>query len=506
MASRATQAFATSFKVMGGSNVPAYTLEFLTPTPKYPKGSFETVIVPYIELGRENCLISFGDEMPTVSRKHAALERRGKETILKNLSKTNQTLVNGRPVINQYFLNSGDEIQLSLEGPKLRYNEAQMGTTKMAFTKRMNLVMRQAIRPYKRALIIVSILVLLGLIAGAFFIYKMREENKNTLNKIEASNQQHAESLAKLNAVNQSLEAELLAKKDELGKAIAAQEKVRKTANKNNSFNKNPVHEVAATTPETKTVLPQAELIVTGMRQHVLAVYLKKILVEWNGKILYEDSPNETVCSGFLLNDGLFVTARQCIDIHASESSELNFIANSGGKVTYFFQAVSPDEKVILYFTNHDLKFDASRDNYEQYTYNGIKGSIKIFDPLTGNDWAYLKTKNTQGIIYDKTLTSSLKEGTELFSLGYAYGSSLTLQLAGLDPYFNKVTIASSNNEKRNYIQLKDNGLDVGNTGGPLFYIKDNKPFAVAIVSGKKADETDPTEVNIITPLANLKN
>jgi hypothetical protein len=38
-----------------------------------------------------------------------------------NLSATNQTLVNGRPVLREWPLNNGDEIQLSADGPRLRF-------------------------------------------------------------------------------------------------------------------------------------------------------------------------------------------------------------------------------------------------------------------------------------------------------------------------------------------------------------------------------------------------
>ncbi len=183
MTSRATKAFMTGAKFIGGGMTPAYTLEFLTPTTKYPQGAFETIVLPYIEIGREGCQINFGVDSLTVSRKHAAIERKNKETIIRNLSKTNPTLVNGRPVIGHFYLNNGDEIQFSLEGPRIRYNEYKTGTTRLALTKRMQLIASQTAMPYKRMLIIIGIIMFVISVLGAILIYNLKKDNKYLLQK-----------------------------------------------------------------------------------------------------------------------------------------------------------------------------------------------------------------------------------------------------------------------------------------------------------------------------------
>src|SRR5690606_37916589 len=123
MAGSASKALTTGMKALGGGNVPAYTLEHLTASRKHAAGSFDTIIVPYIEMGRDgSAAVRFGDDMATVSRKHASIERKGNDVVLKNLSANNPTLVNGRAVRSEYFLQNGDEIQLSAEGPRMRFN------------------------------------------------------------------------------------------------------------------------------------------------------------------------------------------------------------------------------------------------------------------------------------------------------------------------------------------------------------------------------------------------
>src|SRR6478735_938358 len=174
MSNKATQALKTGMSVLGGADVPVYTLEHLSSSAKHKTGEYEKIVIPYIELGRDGgCAIQFGDDFPTVSRRHASIERNGKDVVLTTLSSTNPTLVNGKAIAGAHILQNGDEIQLSPDGPKVRFNTTASGTAKMGFTNKMNLVMQQAIRPYKMmALGIATVLVLIiGL--GSWTIMKL---------------------------------------------------------------------------------------------------------------------------------------------------------------------------------------------------------------------------------------------------------------------------------------------------------------------------------------------
>ena len=143
-----TTAFKTGMTVLRGGNVAAYTLEYLSPGRRKKIGAFETVLMPFAEIGRAgSCIVQFGDDYPTVSRKHAAIERRGNDYFLIHLSQTNPTLLNGVPVEKESVIKNGDEIQLSMEGPKLRFNATPTGTANMGFTRKIGLVTKQAIKP-----------------------------------------------------------------------------------------------------------------------------------------------------------------------------------------------------------------------------------------------------------------------------------------------------------------------------------------------------------------------
>ena len=86
---------------------------------------------------------------------------------LVHLSQSNPTLVNGRPIQGTYYLQSGDEIQLSVNGPRLGFIQPQgkQGlTSSIKLTERMNLFRQQALRPYRRAIWALSALLILAIV------------------------------------------------------------------------------------------------------------------------------------------------------------------------------------------------------------------------------------------------------------------------------------------------------------------------------------------------------
>ena len=133
-----------------------YELEHFISTKFHRAGERQIIILDRIELGRApECQVRFDDSCPTVSRHHAAIARDGDNWKLVQLSATNSTLLNGHPIDQEWYLQSGDEIQLSVNGPKLRFKvadgeEAAMGT--IALKKRISLFGQQALRPYKWAI------------------------------------------------------------------------------------------------------------------------------------------------------------------------------------------------------------------------------------------------------------------------------------------------------------------------------------------------------------------
>ena len=59
-----TTAFKTGMTVLRGGNVPAYTLEYLSPGKRKQIGDFVTIVVPYAEMGRDNTPATPASQQP----------------------------------------------------------------------------------------------------------------------------------------------------------------------------------------------------------------------------------------------------------------------------------------------------------------------------------------------------------------------------------------------------------------------------------------------------------
>lgn len=120
-----------------------YILEHKVSSKYHKQGESQEIIVDTIELGRDSrCQVRFDESFSTVSRRHAAIVKDGDNWKLVQLSSTNTTFLNGKPVKDEWYLQNGDEIQLSLNGPKMGFiiptgNKATVGS--IGLTRRLSL-------------------------------------------------------------------------------------------------------------------------------------------------------------------------------------------------------------------------------------------------------------------------------------------------------------------------------------------------------------------------------
>lgn len=168
--------------IFNGSGRTYYILEHKTSSKYHTAGESQKIIIDQIELGRDaSCQVRFDESFETVSRKHCAIVRDGQNWQLIHLSSANPTLVNGRPVQGSYYLQSGDEIQLSVGGPRLGFivpQGKQSLTSSIKLTERMNLFRQQALRPYRRAIWALSALLLLAIVGFGAWNYKLSLDNQ----------------------------------------------------------------------------------------------------------------------------------------------------------------------------------------------------------------------------------------------------------------------------------------------------------------------------------------
>ena len=157
-----------------------YILEHKVSSKYHKAGESQEIIVDNIELGRDShCQVRFDESFKTVSRRHAAIVKDGDMWKLVPLSKTNTTFLNGRPVKEEWYLQNGDEIQLSVNGPKMGFitptgKKSTVGS--IGLTRRLSLFRQQALRPYKTAITCMAVVLVLAVGGLGTWNYFLRED------------------------------------------------------------------------------------------------------------------------------------------------------------------------------------------------------------------------------------------------------------------------------------------------------------------------------------------
>lgn len=505
-------AMGTGLKMVGGGDVPAYTIEFLTNSQKHPINSNQTIIVPYVELGRaSNCVIKFDDILSMVSRKHAAIERRGNEVILKHLSKTNQTLLNGRPVDPEWILNNGDEIQLSSGGPRMRYLTSTKKTSTIGVSIRIQLFAQQALKPYKRALAgLLFLFVLSG--AFAFFLVKtLRGENEKltvAYAQISEQTKQQQKALISGDSVFLAHQKETVEKLAESNKQKAVLDKelvdLKAVIKELKNVPTKPPGPIKAIAP----ISPQ-DAALPGMIEEVKShVYFLKMYLTVEGEL-----ENELIGigTGFMLDDGRFVTARHCVqpwafaDIEINNESDekwliVNWLYHNSpiGTVQLNLEVISPTNKKIYLPADKFILDDDKDFFYDKIDVGYGPGKIQLSSLENGLDWAYyiIDSKNSLGITPAPLEALKLKSGTVLHVLGYTYGLGNNGNTPS--PFYSTANV-SQNGLINGMINVTNLGFAEGNSGGPVFVQKDDKLVSVGLVSSGRGT------LGMIVPISALK-
>lgn len=469
--SRATQTIGAGFRALGGANMASYSLEFLTQSGSRRPGTTETIVVPYAEMGRDRtCAIRFDPSEKTVSRKHAAISNENGQYFISPLSQTNQTFVNGAPIQTKVPLNNGSEIQLSSSGPRMRFLASQTKTSTLRLTQRMQMFASQSLRPYRRAVWSLAI-VLIFSIAGLGYYLMDTTRNLEDAKKDIAKQE---DKISNLEEMKNSLVADLQkVEKDQkkLKANIARQKKVNDSIRKI-VYAENNVNDALA-----------------NVENDVYIVLSKSIAYEIDGEIRRFDSKG-LAGTGFLLNDGRFVTALHVIRpwyfMDSDYWSHLNALETAGNYVELKFEAISPSGKVIS-LSSLDFKYDIphfKRESEEFYE----NGSYKDYVVRTcGNDgwqddWAWAQTNERGEIIADPQLSRNLQAGKVIYTLGYTGGPS-GQYTSTPNPLLGRTTVSQAGLD-RGIIRYSGKVTAPGNSGGPAFVLdKKGNLKVVGIVS-----------------------
>lgn len=488
-----------------------YILEHKVSSKYHRAGETQEIIVDNIEIGRDpRCQVRFDDEkFPTVSRHHAAIVRDGDGWRLIQISKTNSTLLNGMPIKDSWFLQNGDEIQLSVNGPKLGFivpsgKKSTVGS--IALTHRLSLFRQQALRPYKTAIAILSAVLVLavgGLIAWNLLMKKdLGQQSLLLAEQIEANkeNKQIADSLANELTANNKKLADYEKRMAEMKREVAR-------ANSNAAAAWNRANRIA---PSVGT---------TGE----LAEYAKNVYLCVLGIYFDDEIISVSYGTGFLLDDGRFVTAQHVVnpmlypDVTDQSSLMLNALLHQEpSEFECRFYAISPTgDKITRTYTPDKNPFHMGHYAIETLTTTEV-GDMILPVKCAQNyacdyrDYAWIKTSKSGGLPFDNNFSTTMPAATHLFILGYPQLVGAE-DISNVSPIFSESSVAREGLDVDGCILLSNNETDHGNSGGPVLAVRDGRYIVIGLISGanrlgsKTGNSSDGKWKDRVVPIARVK-
>lgn len=460
-----------------------YILEHKDASKYHKAGESQKIIIDQIELGRDsNCQVRFDETFSTVSRRHAAIMKDGERWKLVQLSKTNSTLLNGRPIETECYLENGDEIQLSVGGPRMGFivpagKQSLVSSIKM--TERLDLFRKQALKPYKTA---IACLFALFIFCSAVAGYIINNQDKQIADLFKQVDIQ-----------------------------INLTEDIRRKAKEDSTRMAHKMDSISKIKPKTIIVdkTPDIAKAVSQIESSVFTV-ITTIYVSNQSEVQKLSSSQGT---GFLLSDGRFVTARHCVE---------PWMYDLGEKQAFFAMSRASDGIIKIWaeifainmkgekmnFKSTDFTVDRSYDapNEVDYELNGehlkLPGSIAFGTTASlGNDWAYVTTSNKGTILDGKDQSAAIKKGTEVHLLGFPRSLGILDGTNIVEPIYNKMSVSRTGLNNGRCIMVSE-GIDHGNSGGPVFIYSKGNLYVVGIVS---RGDSNSDHYNHLVPMSNLK-
>lgn len=542
-----------------------YILEHKTESKYHHAGESQKIIVDQVELGRDSsCQVRFDESFETVSRRHAAIVREGDNWKLIPISQTNATLVNGQPVQGEWHLNSGDEIRLSSRGPVLGFivpqGKASM-VNSIGLTERMNLFRQQALRPYKTALVVLALVLVLavaGLMAWNLYQadqYEAKLQNAQAqLDKvgdaIDVKTLEIEELQKTIDDNNASSASQLAAAKAQLAAAKAEQKQLMEQQNQL----VNDIHELKENQTAEKTEEKVAEAEGTQEQEAAVAnlefaniedcykavyyIKLEEITIFTENNVEWASYKTDTQIiggTGFMLNDGRFVTAHRVVEPWAfANYRETKVAKDTTGKDVTFGEIraleQSREYKVVANYTAYspagtnfkfrstDMTHREDTEVKESYVAQVVNVSNNQYvrmiknkklevnfwkDGENKNDWATMakadQLHTVSGLLFDEATSLSPVAPTEVAVVGFPFKEGFTSSHK-VDPvnYPNNINVTGLNDV--NIIELSSRRYQPGNDGAPVFQKVNGQWTVIGILS-----HTDSADRDVVVPISYAK-
>ncbi len=452
-----------------------YILEHKVSSQYHRAGEAQEIIVDQIEIGRDpKCQVQFDENFKTVSRRHAAIVRDGENWKLVQLSNTNQTFLNGRPVVKEWYLQNGDEIQLSVNGPKLGFivpsgNKSKTGS--IALSRRLSLFRQQALKPYKTAMTAMAVFIVLLIAGGVTYgVLDHKQDEK---------------AMAELIDVIDDMEKKYAKYMEE---QRAEWEAKFKKQQQENAKLREQIKQDISTRTNNKANIVECEPL-------VYYIQMSEMIITFGGNT--QKVRGFVSGTGFLLNDGRFITARHVVKpwlygLDEEFIRKLNAIVSSGGSIECNFVASSPTGKQFR-FSSSQVRDNSSKDTRQ--TFDGLTYTIgaDIYD------YAYIRTSQTNGLPYDNNLSRTLPVQAKLTILGYPMGLGVNSS-EDIHPLYSEATVAREGLQN-GLILTTATTFEHGNSGGPVFATTtDGELIVVGVVSAIAGRST-----GFVIPIASIQ-
>lgn len=450
---------------------------------KYHKaGESQKLIIDQVEIGRDSsCQVRFDDSFETVSRRHAAIIKDGDNWKLVQLSQTNSTLLNGRKVDTEWYLENGDEIQLSIDGPRMGFivPQGKQGlVSSIKMTERLELFRKQALRPYKTAIAVLFIVLLMVGAGSGYMIHSQGIEIKDLLAKSE-----------NMSALFAKAQDKWIEDSTKMARDIETARKTKKTV---------------FIRPEGE----ELEKALDAVKPSVYAVITKVYISNETEKKYISNSQG----TGFLLADGRFVTARHCVEpwmFTMEEQQAMYAISKLTGEVKIWAEIIAVNQNGdMMSFRSNGFKINKTYDTPVDIPYElegktiNLTGEIACGSTASlGNDWAYIKTSKKGKIADGKAVSANLKSGAALHVLGFPKSLGISDGKNIVTPIYNNLSVSRDGLNDSRCIMVNQ-GIDHGNSGGPVFIMQKGKLYVVGIVS---RGDMKSDLYNHLVPMSNLE-
>ena len=245
---------------------------------------------------------------------------------------------------------------------------------------------------------------------------------------------------------------------------------------------------------------PNPSIDLSGCYPHTYYVQCYFLKNDGNVLALSDGRPIVWSGTGFMLDNGYFVTAQ-----HMIHWDEIGFMKDTEGNIQVDPDALSTQLNYLYYAGKLTINMDciSSTDQFSiKYRYDSMpfrlgpsdENGAKIIDEegrswivrnhvYGSGDWAAIKVNGKKGMEFDANYSRNMPASTQLHILGFPAGQGVKSKGA-IAPIYSQAVTSRQGLEDNGTIKTSNDNSDHGNSGGPVLTNIGGKLKVVGILSG----------------------